>query len=133
MLELMPGKVVMSFSSNPFLVPSFPEVTIQKMKDCISRRRAEVILHQLICGSFPGVWTFYPPDVYDHGTTCHMCSLSIPETVEHALLRCTGISSLRKKLFGFLQRKDWTIPFICWNYSINTLKFVDNEGLIKSP
>ena len=99
----------------------------------IPRRRAEVILHQLVCGSFSGVRAFYPPDASDHDTTCHMCTLSVPETVEHALLRCTGRSSSRRKLFGFLQRKERNIPFICRNYPINTLKFVDNEGLIKSP
>ena len=98
----------------------------------ISRRRAEVILHRLICGSFSGVRAFYPPDS-DHDTTCHMYSLSIPETVEHALLWCTVRSSSRRKLFGFLQRKERNFPFICRNYyPINTLKFVDSEGQIKS-
>ena len=99
----------------------------------ISRRRAEVIVHQLVCGSFSGVRAFYPPDASDHDTTCHMCTLSVPETVEHALLRCTGRSSSRRKLFGFLQRKESNIPFLCRNSPINTLNFVDNEGLIKSP
>ena len=89
----------------------------------ILRRRAEAILLQLICGAFPGVRAFYPPDVSNHDTTCPMSGLS---NILYSVIYWTYGNGIRRVDLLMPQIYWEIILFIFWDAIGNKCRQVDS-------
>ena len=95
----------------------------------ITQRRAEVLLNQLLANCSPLFRTFRTSEKYE--PKCMKCNLNVKETVEHLFQRCPGRSRNCRKHLGSISRA--SLDEICAKFPIETLGFLQDEGLLDGP